>query len=81
MAQPRKPTTLKKVATKVDELIIRARPLSNNVSHPRKTASSELDVDVIVSGFADAVKKVVTEHRAHGRAVYSVDADNKIKPS
>ena len=54
----------------------------NNNEDPHRHSDGALpDVGVIVSGFADAVKKVVAEHRANGRAVYSLDADKKLKSS
>ena len=79
MAQTRKPANFAAGGPSVDGLAL-VNENNNQPSVPH-TAEAVLDVNVIVAGFADAVEKVVAEHRANGRAVYSVDADNKIKPS
>ncbi len=79
MAQTRKPPNFAAGGPSVDGLALVNE--NNNQPSVPNTAEAVLDVDVIIAGFADAVKKVVKEHRAHGRAVYSVDTGKKIKSS
>lgn len=82
MAQPKKPAD---IATAIfdgpTDHDFRKQFHNNNMPAVHQADKATPDVDVVVAGFADAVKKAVAEHRANGRPVYSIDSENKIKSS